>query len=143
MLPQSQRSQRLSTGEENEEGTGTRAQVKERRGRARRAACVSYFTIVLYYAKPGDQLNVVRRSRAMSAAVSSRRRTPRTKAAAEEEAAEWRSTRSKPDFGDCDKKKKPQITLPLRGAASSKFFTRSLAENGIFKQCKAISLGPS
>ncbi|CAN9473717.1 unnamed protein product [Alternaria alternata] len=41
------------------------------------------------------------------------------KAAAEEEAAEWRSTRSKPDFGDCDKKKKPQITLPLRGAASS------------------------
>jgi hypothetical protein len=65
------------------------------------------------------------------------------KAAAEEEAAEWRSTRSKPDFGDCDKKKKPQVTLPLRGAASSKFFTRSLAENGIFNQCKAISLASS
>ncbi|CAN9448263.1 unnamed protein product [Alternaria sp. RS040] len=41
------------------------------------------------------------------------------KAAAEKEAAEWRSTRSEPDFGDWDKKEKPKITLPLRGAEKS------------------------
>ncbi|CAN9365645.1 unnamed protein product [Alternaria alternata] len=41
------------------------------------------------------------------------------KADAERKAAEWRSTRSEPDFGDWDKKEKPKITLPLRGAEKS------------------------
>jgi hypothetical protein len=36
------------------------------------------------------------------------------KAETEKKAAEWRSTRSEPDFDNWDKKK-PKITLPLRG----------------------------
>ncbi|RYO73080.1 hypothetical protein AA0113_g422 [Alternaria arborescens] len=47
------------------------------------------------------------------------RRRIKQKADAEKKAAEWRSTRSEPDFGDWDKKEKPKITLRLRGAEKS------------------------
>ncbi|KAB2103375.1 hypothetical protein AG0111_0g8282 [Alternaria gaisen] len=47
------------------------------------------------------------------------RRRIKQKADAEKKAAEWRLTISEPDFGDWDKKEKPKITLPLRGAEKS------------------------
>jgi hypothetical protein len=73
---------------------------------------VSYFTTMLCC----EIRRLTERSKKKSRNVC---RRIKQKADAERKAAEWRSTRSEPDFGDWDKKEKPKITLPLRGAEKS------------------------